>query len=131
MCQEDVFRHCQRGYEAELLVHHADAEPAGPVRAVVPYLLAVDQNAPAVGLFGPAEDLHQGGLPGAVFAEQDMDLTLIKIEVHLVERVHAWERFVDLLHAQERRSRRRRHEDLRRRYCAVYPPSTLRIAPVA
>ena len=43
----------------------------------------------------PVEDLHQGAFPGAVFAEQCVDLPGLDVEVHRVVGQHPWEPFGD------------------------------------
>ena len=48
----------------------------GPVKV---HRLAVDQDLALVGLVEPVEDVHQGGLAGAVLAEQRVDLARLDV----------------------------------------------------
>ena len=54
----------------EMLVHHADAEAERIGRIADVNGLAVDGDVALVGGVGAEQDIHQGGLAGAVFAEQ-------------------------------------------------------------
>ena len=66
---------------------------------------AVDQHLAGVGLLDPADDLHQGGLAGAVLAEQRHDFSGVHVEAHATERLHAGKPLVDRAELEERRAR--------------------------
>ena len=68
----------------EMLVDHADAQLDGLARGVDLLGLAPDQDLALVGLLQAVEHLHQGGLAGAVLADQRMHLALAHLEVDLV-----------------------------------------------
>ena len=52
---------------------------------------AVEQHLARVGLVGAGEHLDQGGLAGAVLAEQAVHLPRVHVEVDAVEGAHAGE----------------------------------------
>ncbi|GHI55743.1 hypothetical protein Srubr_55890 [Streptomyces rubradiris] len=54
-------------------MHHADAAGDGVAGVVQDDLLAVDRDGALVRLLHAVEDLHQGGLAGAVLAAQGVD----------------------------------------------------------
>jgi hypothetical protein len=58
---------------------------------------AVQLDVAGVGLVSAGDDLCQGRFPGAVFADQRVDLTGFDLEIDLAERLHAWKRLRDLL----------------------------------
>jgi len=57
-------------HEHEMLVHHADAPGDSVAGGMQAHRPAVDADLPGVGLGQAVEDLHQGGLAGAVFPQQ-------------------------------------------------------------
>jgi len=60
-----------------------------------------------VGRQGAAEDAHEGGLAGAVLADQRVDCAGQQAEVHAFERPHAGEGFGNLAHFEPGVSRGR------------------------
>ena len=66
---------------------------------------AVDQHSPESGCSIAADDLHQGGLAGAVLAEQRDDLPGVHLEAHAAQRVHAGKRLSDRAKLKERFAR--------------------------
>ena len=64
-------------HEHEVLVHHADAARDGIVGGVDIHLFPADQDLAFIRLIQAVEDVHQGGLAGAVFPQQGMDLALL------------------------------------------------------
>ena len=58
---------------------------------------AVQLDVAGVGLVSAGDDLCQGRFPGAVFADQRVDLTGFDLEIDLAERLHAGKRLRDLL----------------------------------
>ena len=65
---------------------------------------AVDPNVAGVLAVCAAEDLHQRRLPGAVFAEQHVDVARLQRQVDAVERDDAGERLADAPHLEDRRA---------------------------
>ncbi len=58
----------------EVLMHHADPGGYGVLGGAEVHLLAIDAERPLVGPLHPVQDLHEGGLPGAVLADDCVDL---------------------------------------------------------
>src|SRR5690606_28285818 len=87
--QEDVVAHREVRGEAQLLVDDRDAVVAGIVRGIEGDRVPVQDDAPGGGLLDPGEDLHEGGLPGAVLPEQGGDGAAVDVEVHALERAGA------------------------------------------
>ena len=71
---EEVLEHAQARREVEVLVDHADAGGERVGRAARSRPAALDEDAARVGAIGAEEDVHQGRLAGAVFAEEPDDL---------------------------------------------------------
>ena len=86
--EDDVLPHFQWLDEAEVLVHHADAERGRSLRIRDPPGHAVEQHPALVGLNEPDEDLHQGRLAGPVLAEHAVHLPGAQREVDAVARHH-------------------------------------------
>jgi hypothetical protein len=84
---EEVLGHRQVGAERQFLVHHPDA--VGLRRGGVmgaPGQLSVEQDLPCARRHHAAEDLHQGGLAGAVAADEADHFTRPDVEVDPVVR---------------------------------------------
>ena len=79
--ENDVLRDAELGDQLEVLVHHADAQPIGVQGAADGHTAAVEGDGAGVRLLQAGKDLHQGGLPGAVLADDGMDLVLLHGEV--------------------------------------------------
>ena len=79
------------GRDAELLMHHGDAGGARVARRAETRLLAVEQE--AAGEFGmhAGDDLHQRAFPGAVLADETVDLAGREREVDPTKRFDAAE----------------------------------------
>ena len=80
----DVLGHGEHGHEHEVLVHHADPGSSASPGPVNRHRLAVDEDLALVRLYEPVEHVHQGGLAGAVLAEQTVDLARRDREVDVV-----------------------------------------------
>jgi hypothetical protein len=74
-----------------VLVHHADAGLDGVGRRAEPHRRAVDLDRPLVRLLHAIEDLHEGGLAGAVLAADRVDLPAAHGEVYVAVGHHAGE----------------------------------------
>ena len=79
--EHDVFRHGEHRHQHEVLMHHADAGADGVAGAVEADRLAVDEDFALVRPVEAGEHVHQGGLAGAVFAEQAEHLAGADVEV--------------------------------------------------
>ena len=87
--QEDILGYRHRRHQVELLVDNLDAQAARQVRRHLGILLPVDADHPAVRLDCAGNRLDQGGLAGAVFAQQRMHFPGDKVQRNFVERQHA------------------------------------------
>ena len=65
--------------------------------------LAHEQDLAAGGLVHPGDALDEGGLPGAVRAEQAVDLSLDDVEVHALERLDSRELLHELADLEDLR----------------------------
>ena len=116
--QEDVFGDGQVGDLVELLVDGGDAGDLRLAGRGEVDRLALEDHLAGVALVDAGQDLHQGGLAGAVLADQGVDLALADVEVDVGERQHAGEALGDPTHLEEelpilvRRSRRSHHDRL-------------------
>ncbi len=80
----DVLPHEELVDEAEVLVHHSDAQRGRSLRIGDVLLAAVDRDRAAIGRDEPDEDAHQGRLAGAVLAEHAVHLAAVEVEVDAV-----------------------------------------------
>ena len=91
LAQEDVLPHRHVGDEGEFLVDDGDALVDGLADGCVAQLkfVAVQLDRPGVGAVGvdPAQDLHQGGLAGAVLPAQSVDFASPHLDAHVGEGV--------------------------------------------
>ena len=82
-------------------MHEGDARALGLLHRGVDEGLAVkDDFSPVTGV-DAREDVHEGGLPRAVLAEERVHLALSDAEVHLVEHRDAEEGFLDAPHFKD------------------------------
>ncbi len=84
MAQDDVLEDRVSGDQLAVLVNHADAEVNGVQGRVEGHLLPVNVDLAFVGLEQPEQDLHQGGLAGAVLTQDGVDLTGSDLKVDVV-----------------------------------------------
>jgi hypothetical protein len=71
--------------QRQVLVDGVDAERAGVIDAAQHDLGAVDDDLPGVRPVEPADDLHEGGLAGAVVADQAEHLPLGDVQVDVAQ----------------------------------------------
>ena len=90
--ERDVLRYRQRLEQREMLEDHADAFGARLRRPVRRERLAAQGHGAGIGSQHAVDDLHQGGLAGAVLAEQGVDFAFADAERYVVVRQHAGER---------------------------------------
>ena len=101
----DVLEHGHVAKQRQILKRAADADLGDPVRRLVEDGLALKLNVAMVRRVEPAEAIEQGGLAGAVRADQAQEHALGHVERHVVERDDAAETHADILDRQQRRSR--------------------------
>ena len=102
VAEEDVLGDVEVWDQVELLVDGRDAVLDGLRRRRERGLLAVPGDGAGVGLVEPGEHLDQGGLAGAVLAEQAVHLTRSYVEVDAVQGPHAGELLDDAGHPEQR-----------------------------
>jgi hypothetical protein len=78
--EKDVFRHRHLLGEIEFLVDENDPQGLGLAVAGQLDFLAVKPDRTGGGVVEPRKDLHQGGLAGAVFADQRMNFAGADVE---------------------------------------------------
>ena len=101
--QHQVLGHREVADEAEVLLHHADAEVESVAGGVDHHLPAGDLDGARRGRGQAEQHLHQGRLPGAVLAEQAVDAGRLDREIHGVVGHHARVALGDAAHAHGRR----------------------------
>ena len=89
------------GHEAELLVDHRDAEFAGPSRRLDALRRAVDLDIAGVVGIGAGENPHQGGLAGAVFPDERVNLSALQFKVDSANGDGSNEAFEYLRHSND------------------------------
>ena len=92
---DEVLRACQRGYQREVLVDHADT--SGTRLARVPHrdLVTVHKHLPAIRLVEAHDALHEGGLTRAVLAEQRVKGAGWHLDRHVIQRDERAENLAD------------------------------------
>ena len=88
---EDVLGNRKLRHQRAFLMHDADAEIAGRLFVELADFGAIDQDAALVARIDAGDDLAEGRLAGAVFAEQRTDFTALDAHRDVVERPHAGE----------------------------------------
>ena len=101
--ENDVLGDGEARDEHEVLVDHGQPGEHGVARVLESDRLTVDQNLALIGVIQPEEDVHQGRLAGAVFAEQGVDLALLDGELDAVVGNDTGESFDDSPHFDRRR----------------------------
>ena len=89
-----------------MLVHHPDAQRNGIVGRVDRHILAADQDLALIRFVQAVQDVHQRRLPGAVFAEQSVDLSLLQRQIDVIVGQHSGECLRDASKLQYGRHRR-------------------------
>ncbi len=93
--EEDVFLHGKMGGEVEFLVDHGDAGAACVHGVLGLEVEAVEVDGAGVGGMGAGEDLHEGALAGAVFADQGVNLAGLDGEVDATKGLGGAESLAD------------------------------------
>ncbi len=71
-----------------MLVDHPDPEVDGVVRVADVHLRTADENFALIGGIQAVEDVHQGGLAGAVLPQDGQNFTLVEGQVNVVIGQH-------------------------------------------
>ena len=87
--------------QRQVLVDRLDAVGAGIARRGEMRLLAVDDDRAAVGLVKAREDFDQGGLAGAIVADQRQHLPLTELDADVDERRDGAEALADVAHLED------------------------------
>ena len=106
VAQDDVLGHGQHRHEHEVLMDHADAVVDGVARSTHGHRLSVQQDLALVGTGEAVEDVHEGGLAGAVLAQERMDLAGAHVQVDVVVRDDARISLGDAAHLESRHDHR-------------------------
>ena len=101
--QDDVLGHGHHRDEHEVLVHHADPLGDGIVRTADVDFFAVQEDLAFIGPVETVEDVHQGGLAGAVLAEKTVNLALMQLKADVIVGQDAGEALGDALHFESQR----------------------------
>ena len=101
--QDHVLRHRERVHQHEVLVDHADAGGDGVPAAPDGHRPPGDADLPPVGPVEAVEDVHQGGLAGAVLADDPVDGPRRDGQAHVPVGVHGAETLVDAAKLDRRR----------------------------
>ena len=102
LADQQVLQHAEARRQVKMLMHHADAVGERIGRIADPDRFAVEQNHARVGLVGAEQDVHQGGLAGAVLAEQSQNVARPDDEVDAVVGANGAERLGDAAHVEKR-----------------------------
>ena len=95
MADIDVLRHAQLGEQQQFLIDRGDALGRRLAGRGKSDRLAFDPHLAGIGRLHPGDDLDQRGFPGAVLAQQRMDLARPDIEADVVQHPHRAEGFRD------------------------------------
>ena len=102
VAEEDVLRDGEVGHQVEFLVDRGDAQLDRGDRVGDGHIDAVPTDAALVRLVGAGHDLDQGGLAGAVLAEQAVHLAGANVQVHPVQGDDSGKPFDHAAHLQQR-----------------------------
>ncbi len=105
--QEDVFRHREVGHQVEFLVNDGDADMLGFRHGLEVPLFTEVADPPLVRRLLAADDLHQGGLAGAVLAADGVDFARVEAKADVVEGHDAGKALGNVFERQAGRGRGR------------------------
>ncbi len=100
--QHDVFCDREDRDEHEVLVDHANPCADGITGFLNLEALPADQNLPFVRGIESIENVHEGGLAGAVFAQQGVYLAWVQIQVYMIVRQNTGEALSDAAKLEDR-----------------------------
>ena len=126
--EDHVLDHGEGIHQHEMLVNHADAGGDGVLAVFDEHRPPRDPDLPLVGPIEAVQDAHQGGLAGAVLADDAVNAATPDGEAHAPVRVHASEVLFDAEKLDRRRAapgplRPRRHSGRICGYFAGHSPS--------
>ncbi|MNH20389.1 hypothetical protein D3C79_801550 [compost metagenome] len=101
VADEEVVHHRHVRQQVDLLIDGADPQALGVGCVRRGDGDAIEFDAPPVGLVDAGEGLDQGGLAGAVLAEQRHDLSPAQGEVHLMQGTHPGKDLADTAGVQQ------------------------------
>ena len=104
VAEENIARHRQVPAEHDLLMDGVDAEPDRLVRIDQRDRLAAPKDFAGGSGIDAGQQLDQGRLARAVFADDRMDFALFERQIHRLERMGRAEAFVELVQDEERRA---------------------------
>ena len=104
--EEDVVLHDEGAEQSEVLERAADAERRDAVHRHIEQRHIIENDAAAVGLIDATEAIEQGGLAGAVRADDAADLAAPHVKTDIVERDDAPETHAETADTKQRRLRR-------------------------
>ena len=98
MIDVDIFTHSQFAKQRQLLINDRNAFFSPRFCSVPAQLFAVKDDLTAIFFVGTGEYFHQSRFSSAICTDQTMDLTALHHEIHLIQRLNAWEDFINLYH---------------------------------
>jgi hypothetical protein len=98
MSQEDILSHGEMGEQIRLLVDSADASLLRLSGCSEAYRLSLPPHLTAVTGIDARQDVHQGRLAGPILAQQNMNLPLMYVQIHIVQNLDAREDLGDTAH---------------------------------
>ena len=98
--KEDILADGPGRNRLKFLVHHGDPLAQGIHGVVDRNGLAVHQDLAGIHLVNAEHTLHQGGFSGAVFSHQGVHFAGPKLQLHIIQRLNAWENLADAGHFQ-------------------------------
>src|SRR5262249_21364747 len=100
--EHDVFGHAQRRHEEEVLMHHAEPEPARGLGAAATERLAADPDDARRRHDESGGEEHERRLAGAVLADDCVHRTRFDAQIHRVTGHHAGVTLGDALEFERR-----------------------------
>ena len=100
MARIDVLPHGQGGDEVQLLRDEANAVAVAVLRVREVHALSAQEDLAAIAPAEAEQHVHQRGFARAVFAQQRVDLPLLKVEGDAVQGNHAGKLLADVAHFQ-------------------------------
>ena len=101
--QHDVVQHAHAPEEGQVLEGAGDAQGGDAVGPQVGDVPPLEEDAAPLGMVVAADGVDEGGLAGAVGADDGQDLAPVGLEAHPAQGVHPAERQVHILHFEQRR----------------------------
>lgn len=99
---EDVRRDRAVKKQIQLLEDDADSVPAGFARIFQTDASRLNLDFSLVWLLNAGQQLHQGGLAGAIFANDRVNFAALNIKAHAVEGIHTAKAFREAFEPDER-----------------------------